>query len=136
MTDADLVLHKLGLLETYVRELRTLARPDEIDRDVRERRFIEHTLQVAIQSCQDVASHIVADDRLGEPRTNQELYDLLARAGWIDAELATKLRRATGLRNLLVHGYASVDPAVLRDVIAQHLGDLLEFAAAVRTRIG
>jgi hypothetical protein len=54
MTDADLVLHKLGLVETYVRELRTLARPDEIDRDVRERRFIERTLQVAIQSCQDV----------------------------------------------------------------------------------
>src|SRR4051812_12224986 len=51
------------------------ARP--LDRDARERRFVEHTLQIAIQAMRDVASHIVSDERLGEPRTNQELLELL-----------------------------------------------------------
>jgi len=48
---------------------------------VRERRFIGHTLQLAIQAALDLASHIVSDERLGEPATNRELFSLLARAG-------------------------------------------------------
>jgi uncharacterized protein YutE (UPF0331/DUF86 family) len=135
MTDADLVAKKLALIETYLRELRALARIDELERDVRERRFVEHTLQLAIQAALDVASHIASDDRLGEPRTNHELFSLLAKAGWIDAPLADALRSAVGFRNVLVHGYASVDVGVVRDVVEHHLGDLDAFIARVRERL-
>lgn len=41
----------------------------------------EHTLQIAIQVALDVASHSVSDERLGEPRTNRELFPLLGRCG-------------------------------------------------------
>ena len=73
MTDPELIAKKLALIETCVRELQTLSRPAEIARDVREERFVEHTLQIAIQAALDVASHIVSDERLGEPRTNRVL---------------------------------------------------------------
>lgn len=136
MTDEGLVAKKLAFVETCVQELRTLARPELMETDVRERRFVEHTLQIALQACQDVASHIASDERLGEARTNQELFELLARAGWIGADLATQLRRAVGFRNVLVHGYTVVDVAVIRDVVENRLEDLLEFACAVRARLG
>ncbi len=45
MTDAELAAKKLAFVETCVRELRTLARPERIAEDVREQRFVEHTLQ-------------------------------------------------------------------------------------------
>lgn len=135
MTDKELLAKKLALIETYVVELRTLARPDKIDDDVREERFIEHTLQLAVQATIDAASHVVSDERLGEPRTNQELFDLLARARWIPSELSRPLRAAAGLRNVLVHGYASVDKDIVRDVLKNHLDDLLQFVAAIRRRI-
>ena len=135
MTDKELLAKKLALIETYVVELRTLARPDQIDHDVREERFVEHTLQLAIQATLDAASHVVSDERLGEPQTNQELFELLARAAWIPNDLARSLRAAAGLRNILVHGYASVDKAIVRDVLANHLDDLLQFAEAVRARL-
>jgi uncharacterized protein YutE (UPF0331/DUF86 family) len=77
VTDPDLVLKKLAVIETCVRELRQLARPASLFDDIKERRFVEHTLQLAIQAALDVASHIVSDDRLGEPRTNRELFTLL-----------------------------------------------------------
>ena len=64
MTDRELVEKKLAAIETYVADLRRLARPAEIGRDIREERFVEHTLQLAIQAALDVASHIVADERL------------------------------------------------------------------------
>ncbi len=65
MTDPELIAKKLGEIETCVGELRTLAQPDRIREDIRERRFVEHTLQLAIQAALDVASHIVSDERLG-----------------------------------------------------------------------
>jgi uncharacterized protein YutE (UPF0331/DUF86 family) len=135
VTDQDLVAKKLALIETYVRELRTLAKPQEITTEVRERRFAEHTLQIAIQAALDVASHVVSDERLGEPTSNAELFALLAGAGWLAAPLGDRLRRMAGFRNILVHGYAAVDPAIVRDVVENHLGDLVEFVVALRARL-
>jgi uncharacterized protein YutE (UPF0331/DUF86 family) len=135
VTDADLVAKKLAFIETCVRELETLARPELVETDVRERRFVEHTLQIAIQAALDAASHIVSDERLGEPRTNRELFTLLAGAGWIDDDLGVRLRRMVGFRNVVVHGYTAVDPAILRDVLEHHVGDLSIFVTVVRTRL-
>ena len=135
MTDADLVAKKLAEIETYVQELRTLARPEALESDVREERFIAHTLQLAIQSALDVASHIVSDDRLGEPATNRELFELLARHDWISAEPAEDLARMAGFRNLLVHDYAKIDLEIVRDVVENRLGDLLGFVEAIRERL-
>jgi len=133
MTDPDLLAKRLALIETAVHELRTLARPDALFTDVREQRFVEHTLQIAIQAALDVASHIVSDRRLGEPRTNRELFDLLARDRWLEPALADSLRRMVGFRNVLVHGYDDVDLRVVDDVLRHHLDDLLALVRAVRT---
>jgi len=135
VTDADLIAKKLALIETYVRELRALARPDDIPSDVRERRFVEHTLQIAIQAALDVASHVVSSERFGEPNTNRELFEILARHGWLDEQLGETLRDMAGFRNILVQGYTAVDTRILQDVLERHLDDLLAFAAAIRARL-
>jgi uncharacterized protein YutE (UPF0331/DUF86 family)/predicted nucleotidyltransferase len=133
-TDAALVAKKIARIESCVSDLRRLARPEAIETDVRERRFVERTLQIAIQAALDVASHIVSDRRLGEPRTNRELFDLLHRDGWIDEPLVTHLRKMAGFRTVLVHGYDDVDLLVVRDVLVAHLADLIAFVNAVRQR--
>jgi uncharacterized protein YutE (UPF0331/DUF86 family) len=135
VTDAELVAKKLAFIETCLRELETLADPSRIGSDVRERRFVEHTLQIAIQAALDVASHIVSDERLGEPRTNREIFDRLVEAGWLTADHGDELRRMVGFRNILVHGYTDVDPAIVRDVVEHHTGDLVAFVAAIRGRL-
>ena len=135
MTDPALVGKKLALIESCLSDLQRLANRDTLQTDIREQRFVEHTLQVAIQAALDVASHIVSDRRLGEPGTNRELFDLLLRDDWIDAALAGTLRNMAGFRNVLVHGYDDVDVGVVRDMLDHHLGDLEAFVAAVRQRL-
>jgi uncharacterized protein YutE (UPF0331/DUF86 family) len=132
VTDPDLLEKKLAFVESCVSELRRLALLDRIDADLKERRFVEHTLQLGIQACLDAASHVVSDDRLGEPRTNQELFRLLEQAGRISREVSQKMRAAAGFRNILVHGYAEVDIRVTRDVLENHLDDFLAFARELR----
>lgn len=135
MTDPELLAKRLSVIETCVRELRGLARPEAIATDVREARFVERTLQLALQAALDAASHIVSDERLGEPGTNRELFDRLERAGWIEAPLADSLRNMAGFRNILVHGYDAVDLAIVRYVVEHRLDDLLRFADCVRQRL-
>lgn len=135
MTDSALVGKRLAFIETCLQELRGLARPEALRDDIREQRFVEHTLQLSIQAAMDVASHIVSDDRLGEPATNRELFDRLARAGWVDGGLADRLSAMAGFRNVLVHGYTDVDLAIVRDILTRHLGDLDAYIEAVRGRL-
>jgi len=132
MTDPELVAKKLALIETCVQQLRSLGRPEAIRADIREERFVEHTLQIAIQAALDVASHFVSDERLGEPETNRELFDLLVRAGRLPPTLAPMLRNMAGFRNVVVHGYQEVDLGVVEDVVRNHLDDLLAFVSAIR----
>ncbi len=135
MTDVHLVVKLLAKLETYVRELKTLSRPERIETDVREERFVEHTLQLSIQAALDVASHIVSDDLLGEPNTNRQLFEILARYGWISEDLSDTLRQVVGFRNILVHGYSDVDLDIVRRIVETDLDDLLDFAGAIRARL-
>ncbi|WP_295456641.1 DUF86 domain-containing protein [uncultured Thiodictyon sp.] len=135
MTDAELVAKKLAFIETCVRELSELARPELLATDIREERFVVHTLQIAIQAALDVASHIVSDDRLGEPENNRQLFELLVKNGWVPNTLAESLRAMVGFRNILVHGYQSVDPALVREVVEHRLDDLLAYCLAIRERL-
>lgn len=135
MTDEPLIAKKLAFIEACLRDLETLARVELIEHDVREERFIEHTLQLAIQAALDVASHVVSDERLGEPATNQDLFRLLAQNGWIEPDQIAALRAMAGFRNVLVHGYAEVDRAIVRNVVEHHLGDLRQYVGAIRSHL-
>ena len=136
MTDTALIEKKLAFIETCVRELRELADPDRLADDVREQRFVQHTLQMALQAALDVGSHIVSARRLGEPETNRDLFKLLVSDGWLSADLLPQLQAMAGLRNILVHGYQQVDNAIVRDVVEHHLQDLVRFGTEVRARLG
>jgi len=57
------------------------------------------------------------------------------KADWIPQTLAPTLRNMAGFRNVLVHGYQTVDNAILRDVASHRLDDLLAFVDHVRARL-
>jgi hypothetical protein len=50
VTDPELLAKKLPVVESCVSDLRRLARPAELAHDLREQRFLEHTLQLAMQA--------------------------------------------------------------------------------------
>lgn len=135
MRDVELVEKRLAFIERCLRELREEARPELVETDLRERRFVEHTLQIAIQAALDVASHVIAARRLAEPTTNRQMFERLVGDGWLDAGLGAHLGRMAGFRNILVHGYTEVDPSIVGDVCRNRLGDLDRFVAAIRARL-
>lgn len=135
MVDRDLVLRRLAMLDTYLEQLAPY-REIEVEayrRDWKVQRIIERTLHLAIETCMDVADHIVADRRLRVPETGAESFEILAEAGLLPHALGGFLASMVGFRNILVHDYTRLDPAIVTRVLQRDLGDLARFRDLVRT---
>lgn len=63
------------------------------------------------------------------------MIDELAHNGWLPPSLADTIRRMVGFRNILVHGYETVDVAIVRDIVEHRLDDLLQFVTVIRSRL-
>ena len=65
-----------------------------------------------------------------------ETFSLLEQHGVLEASLAGRLRKMVGFRNLAIHDYQTIDPAILESIVTTRLDDLRTFAAAVAERFG
>jgi uncharacterized protein YutE (UPF0331/DUF86 family) len=69
VADRRKVEDRIERIRRYVADLQEFARtPREAFRSNRERQYAGHAMQNAIEGCIDIASHIVAADRLGRRR--------------------------------------------------------------------
>ena len=138
MTDAGLVLHKLGVLREHIERVRR-RRPASaalLRADVDRQDALAMSLLVAVQEAIDVAFHIVADERWGVPSSYAEGFELLARHAVIDPDLADELARVVGVRHRLAHGYASIDADRLWSELPTGLGTLDRYALAIAQFVG
>jgi len=79
----------------------------------------ERALQLAIQICIDVGAHLVAARGLRAPDEYRDVFERLSREDTLDPALAERLKDAVGQRNLLVHGYVDLDPALVWEKLAE-----------------
>ncbi len=80
----------------------------------------------------DVASHIVAQRRLGIPDSYREMIAILEQNGVLDSRLSKSLQNMISMRNLLVHQYLEVDYQLLFEAIPNVIADATEFVSVIR----
>jgi uncharacterized protein YutE (UPF0331/DUF86 family) len=100
--------------------------------DWKTQRVVERSLHLAIETCMDVADHVVADRRLRVPETGARSFEILAEAQLLPRELGDALARMVGFRNILVQDYTRLDPAIVVRVLRQDVLDVRRFHDAVR----
>ena len=93
-------------------------------------------VQRACEAALDMAQHIARREQLGVPQGARDVFELLARSGWIDQALADALKRMVGFRNIAVHDYQSLQLAITVNVITLHLPEFLRFTELVLKRDG
>ena len=132
MVDWDLVLRKLADLDQYVDQLGEYRgiTVEEYRRDWKTQRIVERTLQMAIETCVDVATHVIADLRLRVPATYAEAFEILGEAGLLEPDLEQAMVRMTGFRNVIVHEYTRVEAAIVVKILRDDLDDLVRFRDA------
>lgn len=60
-----------------------------------------------------------------------EAFEVLGEAGLLDPAQRDAMVRMSRFRNLIVHEYARLDPAMVVRILREHLTDLARFKTAV-----
>lgn len=117
---------QLSVLRDRAAENRVHLLSDEVHLSGTKYRFV-----TAIEAVLDVAHHILASELWGPAEDSGHAVRLIARHGVLDTDLAERLARATGFRNVLVHGYAEVDDSRVIAALDE-LDDFEAFITQVR----
>jgi uncharacterized protein YutE (UPF0331/DUF86 family) len=90
-------------------------------------------LMLAMQSCLDIASHLISDEDWQPATTLAGSFQCLAQQGALSAETAAALGKAVGLRNLIAHGYGGIEPELIHVAATRGIDDLERFAREIDT---
>jgi uncharacterized protein YutE (UPF0331/DUF86 family) len=133
MTDRDVVAAKLAELEDRLGRVRVHRRGSAAelaaDRDGSD--LVAFNLMLAVQTCLDVASHVIADEGWPPAGTLAESFHRLAQHGVITAATDDALGRAASFRNVVAHGYGRVVADLLFAAATDGVHDLERFAHEV-----
>lgn len=125
----DVLLNKAAAIERAVRRAREEYGGDQANLLANQTRqdAIILNLQRACESAIDAAMHLVRIHRLGIPQETREAFDLLEEAGRLDPNLASRLKKMVGFRNVAVHDYQRLNMTIVQSILDQRLDDFLEF---------
>ena len=85
----------------------------------------------AVQIVIDLATATCLHMKLGAPATYAEAFRRLAEAGHLDRDLAGRLERAAGFRNVVAHAYEALDMARVHRAAKEGPADLRAFVAVL-----
>jgi uncharacterized protein YutE (UPF0331/DUF86 family) len=88
---------------------------------------VERAFQAAIESCTDIAAHIVSVFLLGHPQESRDVYRFLVKANYLDPSFGEAMMAMVAFRNRLVHLYWDVDVELLHQYLQQDVSLLYRF---------
>ncbi|SFR03694.1 type VII toxin-antitoxin system HepT family RNase toxin [Desulfoscipio geothermicus] len=136
MVEQEVIREKLKYLAEYIDDLEqdiTISLDDFLN-DKKIRRYIERTLHMAIECCLDIGSHIISCEKLREPESNKDIFNVLAENNYIPPKSLTQLGKMAQFRNLIVHSYTKIDPEIVYTILKRNIKDLKQFAGHMHKR--
>lgn len=133
MVDKPLILRKLAELDQYLRQVKEYARisVEEYQSSWKTQRIIERTLQMMIETCVDIAGHIISDKAFRTPTSYSDTFKVLHENDVLPASLFAKMEKMAKFRNVVVHHYDSIDAEIVVGILKRDLKDFSGFQAAV-----
>jgi len=129
----DVVLNKVAIIERCVARVREEYADNEanlLQNQTRQDAIILN-LQRACEAAIDLSMHLVRTHRLGIPQETREAFELLRDARRLSADLAERMTRMVGFRNIAIHDYRKLDLQIVKNIVTQRLNDFLDFTHTV-----
>ncbi len=128
--DRDSINKHLELLRRYVSDLIDFSQTislEELQDERKKQYMVLYPITMAIQSCVDIANHIIAERSFRRPEENTEVFKILAEKGILEVDFANELKNMVKFRNLAIHLYWKVDMEKVFDILKSHLDDFSKF---------
>ena len=129
MVDKVLLLRKLAELEEYLRQIKEYANVsgEQYSKDWRIQRIVERTLQMMIETCADIAGHIISDRGYRVPTSYADTFRVLYEKEILAKDLFETMEKMSKFRNIIVHHYDRIDPEIVVTILRKDLDDFLAF---------
>jgi len=133
MVDKALVLRKLSELEEYLNQIREYSNitVSDYSKGWKTQRIIERTLQMVIETCVDIAGHIISDQGFRIPKSYADAFRVLHEENILDTKLFDTMEKIAKFRNIVVHHYDKVDLEIVVTILRKHLDDFLSYKDAI-----
>ena len=129
----DVMLNKAAIIERCLRRIDEDYRghEKELGTNYTRQDAIILNLQRACEASIDMAMHSVHVHGLGLPQQSRDAFQLLQDAGFIPADLCTKMKSMVGFRNIAVHDYRQLNLDIIRAILTNHLQDFQQFSTTM-----
>jgi uncharacterized protein YutE (UPF0331/DUF86 family) len=126
----DVIINKAISIKRCVERAREDYYADKVDflQNFTRQDSVVLNIQRACEQAIDLANYVVKLLKLGIPNDSAEGFALLANKKIISNDLAEKLRKMIGFRNIAVHEYQKINLDITASVVEKNLDDLLQFA--------
>jgi uncharacterized protein YutE (UPF0331/DUF86 family) len=133
MVDRALVLRKLSELDQYSQQLSEIAEKAIAlyANDWKTQRIVDRTLQLMIETCLDIGSHIISDEGYRVPESYSDVFNILHENGIVPEDLIESLRHMAKFRNILVHHYSRIDASLIVQILGDHLDDFNRYKKSI-----
>jgi len=133
MVDEALILRKLAELDQYYSQLKEYKNTtaDQYSDDWKIQRIIERTLQMMIETCADIAGHIIADKGFRIPKSYADTFKVLQEEKILNKKLYAVMEKIAKFRNIVVHHYDKVDAEIVTAILKKDLADFISYKEAI-----
>ena len=133
MVDETLILRKLAELDQYYSQLKEYENTtaNQYSDDWKIQRIIERTLQMMIETCADIAGHIIADKGFRIPKSYADTFKVMLEEKILDKKLSAIMEKIAKFRNIVVHHYDKVDAEIVAAILKNDLAGFVRYKEAI-----
>lgn len=134
--DKTVIIEKFQSIDNCLKRIHDKVQNDvsNID-DIDVQDIFVLNLQRAIQTCIDVAAHIIKQRSMPIPKTLREYFSLLFDEGILSESLSANMCNMVGFRNIAVHEYEEISVEILKSIYLEHLCDISAFQKEIAGQI-
>ena len=133
MVDKALMGRKMAQMEVYLSQVREYSKTSlaSYRSDWKTQRIVERTLQILVELCIDIANHIISDQKMRFPDGYADTFKVLLENRVINQRLWSRMDKMAKFRNVVVHQYEKIDPAIVVSILQNNLADFEKFRKAI-----
>ncbi len=133
MVNRSVILKKISLIRHNLSRLRDKDNVplESFKNDLDIQDIVLHNLQLAIQGCIDVGSHVISDEGWGVAGSLNEIFYILRDKGVIKVDLTKRMVSMVSFRNVLIHEYEDINLDIVYNILHHHLRDINEYLLAI-----
>ncbi len=131
--DKQVVANKIESLRRCLDRVEQRCPPDleQLLHDLDAQDVLTLNLSRAVQICVDISLHILTSSSQPMPQTMGEAFTALVDEEVISGDIAEKMQKAVGFRNIAMHEYEKMNWAIVYSIATERLGDFKAFVQSI-----